>query len=707
MICFCRQVAPEYHSLPARTWWGDGSGRLGRVGGRSGQTKLRDSSLYSTPTSGSTAGKCPHEFLHPPRPSCRFPACNRMTVSEQLQYDFLRRGNFLPKKHNFPGILLLVIIGKCDKMGASTTDCTHSYPLTQECLMSRMTTVQNERASLTFQAESRLNIEESVPHFGDDDLHDDFRTVEFFGNRQNRLTDEDDYFAAAFLPTDTELDPDTDDEDEETGIERGYDKVQLTVSVCQDDSEEDIEQVLNLTPEPEKWNSDPIRLYLAQMANIPLLTKEEEVIYSKRIEKWRRAFRRCVLGSPFGLHNAFQTLTKVFHGQLAFERTIGEKLSKTQVLHRIPQCLKTLGPMLNSTTADFNLLVRKSTKKKTRPQIRQRIKRRHHRALILAEEMNLRNRRVHAVMKQLEAMSARMDEILGLLNDPSVKMMPDRKELLTKELRRLIRTAQESPQVLRCRCENMKHLLREYEEAKGEMCRSNLRLVIAVAKKYRNRGISFLDLIQEGNTGLMRAVDKFEYRRGFKFSTYAIWWIRQALTRAIAEQSRTIRIPVQMIDALSQIRNASREIYQSIGRQPSIHEIAAATDMSVEDIRRTVQLGANPISLEHPIGEAEDGCFGELVADTSAERPERSASNDLLKKEIGSLLQVLTRREREIIKLRFGLENGYSYTLEEVGRIFQVSRERVRQIEQKAVEKLQQPGRCRHLAGFLHSTEEE
>jgi RNA polymerase primary sigma factor len=238
------------------------------------------------------------------------------------------------------------------------------------------------------------------------------------------------------------------------------------------------------------------------------------------------------------------------------------------------------------------------------------------------------------------------------------------------------------------------------------MCRSNLRLVIAVAKKYRNRGISFLDLIQEGNTGLMRAVDKFEYRRGFKFSTYAIWWIRQALTRAIAEQSRTIRIPVQMIDALSQIRNVSRDIYQEIGRQPSIHEIAVATDMSVEDIRRIMLLGANPISLEHPIGEAEDGCFGELVADTSVERPERSASNDLLKKEIGSLLKVLTHREREIIKLRFGLENGYSYTLEEVGRIFQVSRERVRQIEQKAVEKLQQPGRCRHLAGFLHPAEE-
>ena len=579
--------------------------------------------------------------------------------------------------------------------------------------MSRMTAVENKCAPLTYQAgvrpeQPRVNIEEVISPFGDDDTLDDFRPAELFGDfaaQRNRLSDEDDCFAS-LIPYASEVDPDTDDDDEEYGIERGSDKAALSLSVSHDDSEEDIEHVLSITAEPEKWNSDPIRLYLSQMANIPLLTKEEEVIYSKRIEKWRRAFRRSVLGSPFGLQTAFQTLTKVFHGQLAFERTISEKLSKTQILQRIPQQLRTLGPMLNSTTSDFNLLVRKSTKKSSKPQIRQRIRQRHHRALILVEEMNLRNRRVHAVMKQLETMSARMNEIISLLNDPSVKIMPDRKKLLVKELHRLIRTAQESPKALNRRCKMMARFLRAYEEAKNAMCRSNLRLVIAVAKKYRNRGIGFLDLIQEGNTGLMRAIDKFEYRRGFKFSTYAIWWIRQALTRAIAEQARTIRIPVHMIDALSRIRNTSRDIYQETGRQPSIHEIAEATEMSVDEIRKTLLMGTNPISLEHPLGEAEDGCFGELVADTSAERPERSASNDLLRKEIGNLLKVLTYREREIIKLRYGLDNGYSYTLEEVGRIFQVSRERVRQIEQKAVEKLQQPGRCRHLAGFLHATDE-
>ena len=570
--------------------------------------------------------------------------------------------------------------------------------------MSRMAGTVNECALLNHPAEPRAIIDENIPFFGDDDFINDFRSADLLGRlgRQNRLSDEDDCFAH-FISAASEYE--SEDDDDDFCIERSTDKGQVSLTVFQDEGQEagdeEIEQILNITAEPEKWNSDPIRLYFSQMTNIPLLTKEEEVTYSKRIEKWRRAFRRSVLGSPFGLQNAFQTLTKIFHGQLAFERTISEKLSKTQVLHRIPQCLRTLGPMLNATTADFNLIVRKSVDKSTKPQIRQRRKLRQRRALLLVEEMNLRNRRVHAIMKQLETISARMDEILRHLNERGHKLTSDHKAMLAKELRRLIRTVQESPESLRRRCEAMKRLLREYEEAKNEMCKSNLRLVIAVAKKYRNRGISFLDLIQEGNTGLMRAIDKFEYRRGFKFSTYAIWWIRQAITRAIAEQSRTIRIPMQMIDALSQIRNATRDIYQATGRQASVHEISEVTDLTVEEIRRAMLMGANPISLELPIGETEDACFGELVADTSAERPECSASNDLLKKEISELLKILTHREREILKLRFGLENGYSYTLEEVGRIFKVSRERVRQIEQRAVEKLQQPGRSRHLASFL------
>jgi RNA polymerase primary sigma factor len=332
---------------------------------------------------------------------------------------------------------------------------------------------------------------------------------------------------------------------------------------------------------------------------------------------------------------------------------------------------------------------------------RKRLLERRHKALHLVEELSLRNRRVHALMKQLESMSQRMDEISHLLKDSMIPIMPERREMLQTELRNLIVTTQESPKSLHARCQKMRDLLKEYEQAKCELSRSNLRLVVSVAKKYRNRGLNFLDLIQEGNTGLMRAVDKFEYRRGFKFSTYATWWIRQAITRAIAEQARTIRIPVHMIDALTNIRNTTRMIYQSTGHEPNVHEVADAAEMTVDEVRRILLMGSNPISLEHPVGESDENCFGEFVADTNLDRPEYSASNDMLRKEIGKLLKTLTPREREIIKLRYGLENGYSYTLEEVGRIFQVTRERVRQIEQKAVQKLQQPGRCQALAGFL------
>jgi RNA polymerase primary sigma factor len=232
-------------------------------------------------------------------------------------------------------------------------------------------------------------------------------------------------------------------------------------------------------------------------------------------------------------------------------------------------------------------------------------------------------------------------------------------------------------------------------------------LVVSVAKKYRNRGVGFQDLIQEGNTGLMRAVDKFEYRRGFKFSTYATWWIRQSVTRAIAEQSRTIRIPVNMIDQLSRLRMTYRKIFQEIGRNPTIEEVADFTDMTVDEIRKVLVLGANPVSFEMPVGEEDNNSFGELIADSQIDRPERSASNEFLRTEIGKVLNTLSYREREIIKLRYGLDGGYSYTLEEVGRIFKITRERVRQIEQSAVDKLKQPGRCRSLAGFLQVSDVE
>jgi len=246
----------------------------------------------------------------------------------------------------------------------------------------------------------------------------------------------------------------------------------------------------------------------------------------------------------------------------------------------------------------------------------------------------------------------------------------------------------------------------QYELAKQELSGGNLRLVVSIAKKYRNRGLSFLDLIQEGNTGLMRAVDKYEYRRGYKFSTYATWWIRQAITRAIADQARTIRIPVHMIETMSNIRNIVKKLVQEKGREPTLEEISEAADLSISETRRVLKISKRPISLDRPIGESEDSFFGDFIEDQSAASPINMATQEMLKDNIDAVLNTLTYREREIIKLRYGLGDGYTYTLEEVGRIFNVTRERVRQIEAKAVRKLQHPVRSRQLEGFVDSLPE-
>ena len=451
---------------------------------------------------------------------------------------------------------------------------------------------------------------------------------------------------------------------------------------------------------------DPVRMYLTQMGEIPLLTRVREISLAKKIEVTRRRFRRKVLECDYALRNVFETLKRVQTGDLPFDRTIKvsqtENLEKDKILQRMPHNLRTLEPLMEQNVEDFNHLIDDRTPEADREDIRKRLKTRRRKTVTLVEELSIRTQKVQPLMKKLEQISYRMDDLeasaAALKGNKAAK---EERANFEKELLDLMLITLEEPVTLRRRVQIMRQRFAEYEQAKRELSGGNLRLVVSIAKKYRNRGLSFLDLIQEGNTGLMRAVDKYEYLRGFKFSTYATWWIRQAITRAIADQARTIRIPVHMIETMSKLRNVSKKLLQEMGRDPTIEETAAAAGISYEETKRVLKISRHPISLDRPVGESEDSYFGDFIEDDSVESPVNAATNEMLKDKIENVLKTLTYREREIIKLRYGLGDGYTYTLEEVGRIFKVTRERVRQIEAKAVRKLQHPVRSRQLEGFL------
>ena len=453
---------------------------------------------------------------------------------------------------------------------------------------------------------------------------------------------------------------------------------------------------------------DPVRMYLTQMGEIPLLTREQEINLAKKIEVTRKRFRRKVLECHFALALVVDVLKKVNEGDLPFDRTVKvsvtENLEKDQILGRMPHNLKTLEHLMECNVRDFRTFVRER-EPAGRLALLANLKRRRFKAVNLVEELSIRTQKVQPLMKRLEQTAVRMEELLFQLRELRAgRAGKEDRANLVKELKDLMRITLETPKSLKRRAELMNVRFKEYEQAKRELSGGNLRLVVSIAKKYRNRGLSFLDLIQEGNTGLMRAVDKYEYRRGYKFSTYATWWIRQAITRAIADQARTIRIPVHMIETMSKLRNVSKKLLQEKGREPTIEETARAANISVEETRRVMKISRHPISLDRPVGESEDSYFGDFIEDEAAESPINAATQEMLKEKIDQVLKTLTYREREIIKLRYGLGDGYTYTLEEVGRIFKVTRERVRQIEAKAVRKLQHPVRSRQLEGFLEST---
>ena len=451
---------------------------------------------------------------------------------------------------------------------------------------------------------------------------------------------------------------------------------------------------------------DPVRMYLTQMGEIPLLDRKQEVSLAQRIEVTRRRFRRKVLECDYAMRNVFETLKRVHLGELPFDRTVKvsqtENLEKDKILQRMPHNLRTLEPLMESNVDDFHRLIEAELTDTEKDDLRKRLKLRRRKTVTLVEELSIRTQKVQPLMKKLEQISSRMDDLEEqIIALKGIKSAREERSNLRKELQDLMLITLEEPAGLRRRVAIMKQRFGEYEQAKRDLSGGNLRLVVSIAKKYRNRGLSFLDLIQEGNTGLMRAVDKYEYRRGFKFSTYATWWIRQAITRAIADQARTIRIPVHMIETMSKLRNVSKKLLQDLGREPTIEETAKAAGISYEETKRVLKISRHPISLDRPVGEGEDSYFGDFIEDDSVESPVSAATNEMLKDKIENVLKTLTYREREIIKLRYGLGDGYTYTLEEVGRIFKVTRERVRQIEAKAVRKLQHPVRSRQLEGFL------
>jgi RNA polymerase primary sigma factor len=452
--------------------------------------------------------------------------------------------------------------------------------------------------------------------------------------------------------------------------------------------------------------SDPVQLYLTQMSNSPLLTRQEEYEAARRIEHTRRHLRHAILGSDYVFQAVVGMLEKVTRGRMRVETVCEGSLTsdqqKRRVISLIAPNLQTLRDMVRRNRLDFAAAVSKRRPAGQRHQIRRRLLLRRAKAIRLAEESPVRRQHLQVVMERVKEISWRMDAAvreLAHVNGDSV-----RRAEVRKELHQLMRITHETPATLRRRLARIAALQQAHDTTRQKLSAANLRLVVSIAKRYRNRGISFLDLIQEGNTGLLRAVDKFEPARGFKFSTYATWWIRQAISRSIADHSRTIRIPVHMLTTVDKVLDAGRRVTQHRKSPATLEETAKEAGLSVAATGRALKANRRMLSLDEPLGDQGENYLGELLPDERHRDPMLGLNYDALKAGIAEALQALTYREREIIRLRYGLSDGYAYTLSEVGKIFSVTRERIRQIECEALRKLQQPSSTHQLSSFLDRT---